>query len=112
MNLAQNAEPSGGRFQTGEFILKGEGVEVFEPRFTYHGFRYVQVTGLSEKPSVESLTGRWVHTDLEPAGVFTCSNSLVNHIHEIIRRTQLNNLHGIPTDCPQRRRSAGPRTDA
>ena len=102
VNVAQNAEPSGGRFQTGEFILKGEGVEVFEPRFTYHGFRYVQVTGLSEKPSVESLTGRWVHTDPEPAGVFTCSNALVNHIHEIIRRTQLNNLHGIPTDCPQR----------
>jgi alpha-L-rhamnosidase len=91
-----------GRNQVERFILKGEGVEVFEPRFTYHGFRHVQVTGLLEKPTLDSLTGRWVHTDLEPAGEFSCSNPLLNRVHEIIRRTQLCNVHGIPTDCPHR----------
>ena len=60
----------GGRFQTGQFILKGEGIEAYEPRFTYHGFRYVQVKGLSEKPTLDSLVGRWVHTTPEPAGKF------------------------------------------
>lgn len=91
-----------GRFQTEEFILKGEGIESFEPRFTYHGFRYVQVTGLSEKPTLESLTGRWVTTDPEPVGQFSCSNQQINQIQELIVRTFLNNMHGIPTDCPQR----------
>ncbi len=102
VNVEQNAGDTRGRFQRGEFILKGEGVEVYEPRFTYHGFRYVQVTGLAEKPILTSLMGRRVHTDPEPAGEFSCSSPLVNRIHEMIRRTQLSNLHGIPTDCPQR----------
>ncbi|MBI4325730.1 MAG: family 78 glycoside hydrolase catalytic domain, partial [Chloroflexi bacterium] len=91
-----------GRFQTEEFILKGGGVEVFEPRFTYHGFRYVQVTGLAEKPTAESLRGCWVTTDPAPAGAFACSNPRINQLREVILRTYLNNLHGLPTDCPQR----------
>ena len=91
-----------GRFQTGEFILKGEGTETYEPRFTYHGFRYVQITGLKDKPTLDSLTGRWVHTDPENAGEFSCSNPLVNRVQEMILRTQLSNVHGIPTDCPHR----------
>lgn len=93
---------SGGRFQTAQFVLKGEGMERFEPRFTYFGFRYVQVTGLTEKPSLDSLTGRWVHTAPEPVGSFACSNPLLNQMERMFVRTQLNNLHGIPTDCPQR----------
>ena len=91
-----------GRFQTEEFLLKGKGIERFEPRFTYHGFRYVQVTGLAAKPTLDSLTGRWVTTDPGLAGQFACSNPRVNLIQELIVRTLLNNLHGIPTDCPQR----------
>ena len=102
-----------GRYQTSRFILNGEpsssavtpgqgGEEVYEPRFTYHGFRYVQVTGLSEKPTKDTLVGCQVHTDPEPAGEFSCSNPLVNRIHKMIQQTQLTNIHGIPTDCPQR----------
>jgi alpha-L-rhamnosidase len=91
-----------GRYQTDEFILAGGGDETFEPRFSYYGFRYVQVTGLTEKPTLDSLVGRAVHTDPEPAGEFSCSNPDVNRIHEMILRTQLANLHGIPTDCPHR----------
>lgn len=102
VNMAHLADSRSGRFQTEQFILKGGGVETYEPRFTYHGFRYVQVTGLTEKPTVDSLIGRWVHTDLELAGKFSCSNPLINKIQDAIVRTQLNNVHGFPTDCPQR----------
>jgi len=102
VNTKHNTSHTNGRFQTEEYILKGEGLENFEPRFTYHGFRYVQVTGLTEKPTLDSLTGRWVTTDPEPAGSFTCSNERINKIQELIHRTLLNNMHGIPTDCPQR----------
>ncbi len=102
LNTRQNTSHTHGRFQTEEFILRGEGKETFEPRFTYHGFRYVQVTGLAERPTLDSLTGRWVTTDLERAGEFSCSNRRINTIQDLIVRTYLNNMHGIPTDCPQR----------
>ena len=102
VNTGHNTSHTHGRFQTEEYILKGEGVETFEPRFTYHGFRYVQVSGLTEEPTVGSLTGRWVTTAPERVGHFTCSNERINKIQEVILRTLLNNMHGIPTDCPQR----------
>jgi alpha-L-rhamnosidase len=91
-----------GRFQRDEFILNGHGQETFEPRFTYHGFRYVQVTGLTEKPNLDSLTGKWVTTDPQVAGSFECSNERVNLLQKLIVHSYLNNLHSIPTDCPQR----------
>lgn len=102
VNMQHASSHTYGRFQTGEFILKGDGVETWEPRFTYHGFQYVQVTGLSGNPNLDSLTGMWVHTDPELAGTFECSDDRINEIQEVLLRTQLNNLHGIPTDCPQR----------
>ena len=97
---------SSGRFQTGEFILSGKAEEVYEPRFTYHGFRYVQVTGLAQMPTLESLVGCLVHTDLEPAA-FSCSNPLLNRVQKMVLQTYLNNLHGIPTDCPHREKWVG-----
>jgi alpha-L-rhamnosidase len=91
-----------GRFQTGRFILRGQGREVYEPRFTYHGFQYVQIEGLSQPPTLDSLTGVRVHTDLAPAGEFICSDEKINRLQTIILRSYLNNLHAIPTDCPHR----------
>ncbi|MBE0655672.1 MAG: family 78 glycoside hydrolase catalytic domain, partial [Bacteroidales bacterium] len=91
-----------GPYQTGQFICSGSGTEIFEPRFTYHGFQYVEVKGLKKKPELNDLTGIWVHTDPDPAGEFLCSNTDINKIQELIIRTQLNNLHSIPTDCPHR----------
>ena len=76
--------------------------QVFEPRFTYHGFRYVEVRGLTYKPALGDLVARWVHTDPEPAGEFACSDANISTLQKMIVRTQLNNLHSIPTDCPQR----------
>lgn len=87
---------------TDKYVLKGEGTEVWEPRFTYHGFRYVQIEGFPGKPSLGTLEGRVVHTSFESDGDFKCSNSLINQIHSNSRWGYRTNWHSIPTDCPQR----------
>lgn len=84
------------------YILKGQGEEIFEPRFTYHGFRYVEVTGYTGKLELDSLEGRVVHADLEDIGTFTTSNPLLNQIQSNFRWGMLSNFASIPTDCPQR----------
>jgi len=94
------------------YILRGEGVEVYEPRFTYHGFRYVEIVGFPGVPSINNLQGVAVHTDVEPTGGFACSTPLINEIHKIIVWSQLSNLMGIPTDCPQRDERMGWMGDA
>ncbi len=87
---------------TDTFILKGSGVEVYEPRFTYHGYRYVEVTGYSGTPALASLEGRVVHAAVEPAGEFHSSDALLNHIQRNFEWGLKNNLMGIPTDNPTR----------
>lgn len=89
------------------YILKGEGVETYEPRFTYHGFRYVEVTGFPGTPNLDNLEGVEVHSAVTPAGGFQCSNGLINSIHRNVYRGQLNNLMSIPTDCCQRSERMG-----
>jgi alpha-L-rhamnosidase len=85
------------------YILRGEGgLEVYEPRFTYHGFRYVEVTGFPGTPSLDSLRGRVVRSDVESVGNFAASKPLLNQIQRLIRWGQATNLHSIPTDCDQR----------
>jgi len=87
---------------TDTYILKGKGTEVYEPRFTIHGFRYVELTGYPGRPALSCLEGRVVHDDLESAGDFTCSNPLLNRIYQNIRWGARGNYRSIPTDCPQR----------
>ena len=87
---------------TDVYILKGDGEEIYEPTFTYHGFRYVQVEGFPGKPTLDNLLARVVHSAVKPVGNFSCSNALINNIHQNIIWGQLGNLHSIPTDCPQR----------
>jgi alpha-L-rhamnosidase len=84
------------------YILKGGGEEEWEPRFTYHGFRYIQMEGYPGVPGMDTIEGRVVRSAVEPAGTFECSNELYNRIHNMIRWTEADNLHGLPTDCPQR----------
>lgn len=87
---------------TDEYVLKGESVELYEPRFTYHGFRYVEIEGYPGVPSLEDIRAVFVHTDVEKSGDFICSDDLFNKIHNYVVYSQLSNLMGIPTDCPQR----------
>ena len=107
-----NTKPNRKAKATDVYILKGEGIEVYEPRFTYHGFRYVEVTGFPGTPALENLEGVVVHTDVESVGGFVCSNPLINQIHRNIRWGQLSNLMSVPTDCPQRDERMGWMGDA
>src|SRR5262249_20073323 len=88
--------------QTDRVTLRGAGDEVWEPHFTYHGFRYVAVTGLPGKPTLDQLTGRVFHSAAPDAGRFESSSPLLNRLMENIVWTQRANLQSTPTDCPQR----------
>ncbi len=107
-----NVVPNRGAKATDTYILKGEEEEVYEPRFTYHGFRYVEVTGFPGTPTLENIEGRVVHSAVEPTGGFICSNSLINSIHKNVLWGQLSNLMSVPTDCPQRNERMGWMGDA
>jgi alpha-L-rhamnosidase len=87
---------------TDSYILKGGGEEVWEPRFTFHGFRYVQITGLSGKPSPDMVTGIVIHSDATMTSSFECSNPMLNQLHSNILWGQRSNYLDVPTDCPQR----------
>jgi len=91
-----------GEFQTEHYILKGEGIEIWQARFMYYGFQYVEVTGFPGEPTLENLTGLVIHTDVAVIGGFECSNEVINKIHQCNLWSYLNNLHGYPTDCPHR----------
>lgn len=97
---------------TDEYILRGEGEEVWEPRFTYHGFRYVEVLGWPGEPGQEALTACVLHSAVPFAGAFTCSNELLNRLYQNILWTQRSNLYSVPTDCPQRDERLGWMGDA
>lgn len=94
-----------GPFQTDSYTLAGRGVEKWEPRFTYHGFRYVEVTGWPGRPDLDSLRGRVVHTGFARAGSFECSNELLNTIQRLTLWAYRGNFVGIPTDCPHREKN-------
>jgi alpha-L-rhamnosidase len=86
-----------------EYILRGdEGGETFEPHFTYRGFRYVEVEGLSSPPTANTLKGVVAHTDFEMTGRFWTCVPLINRIWEASVWTRRSNFVGVPTDCPSR----------
>ena len=87
---------------TDTYVLKGGKEEVWEPRFTYHGFQYVEVSGLPGAPDLSTVTGCVAHSTTLPAGHFECSDSMVNQLWRNITWTQRANFFSIPTGCPQR----------
>lgn len=91
--------------QTDVYICRGDtGGESWEPRFTYHGFRFVAMTGWSRRPELENLTGVVIHSAVATAGEFHSDHQFLNTVYQMARRTLLGNLHGIPSDCPARER--------
>ncbi len=89
-------------FQLDEYILRGDGDEVFTPHFTFHGFRYVEVTGFPGRPMLETLEGLRLNSDVTPAGSFQCSNERFNRIQQMVLWTELSNLFSAESDCPHR----------
>ncbi|HEU4997819.1 MAG TPA: family 78 glycoside hydrolase catalytic domain, partial [Lapillicoccus sp.] len=94
-----------------EYVLAGRDVEEWEPRFTFHGFRYVEVSGwpgdLDAAVAAGDVVARVYHSDLERTGWFTCSDPLVNRLHENVVWSMRGNFLDIPTDCPQRDERVG-----
>ena len=90
-----------GNPQVVEYTWHG-GEAVVEPHFTYHGFRYVAVTGLPNRPRDDAITGLVFHSASPEAGEFSCSSELINQIMHCVAWVQRANMMGVPTDCPQR----------
>jgi alpha-L-rhamnosidase len=89
-------------WQEDSYILKGMGREVWDPTFTFHGFRYVEITGWPGKPVLADITGLRMNSDLETAGHFSCSNDMFNQLHRNIQWTFLSNVFSVQSDCPGR----------
>ena len=87
---------------TDTYTLSGRGTEVYEPRFTYHGFRYVELKGFPGQPDLSTLEGCVVHDDVASAGEWSCSNPLLNQIYRNVRWGVRGNYRSLSTDCPQR----------
>ncbi|MDR3229694.1 MAG: glycoside hydrolase family 78 protein [Puniceicoccales bacterium] len=93
-------------FQVDKYILSGKGTETFSARFGYKGFRYVEIhTSIPLELTAQNLTSIAIHTDVPLAGGLKTSDELVNKIFAAANVTYLNNLHGIPTDCPHREKN-------
>lgn len=89
------------------YICKGGGVETWEPRFTYHGFQYMEVQGLAEPPTTNTFAAMVVQSALSPAGSFQCSNGQINQIYSNMLWSVRDNYFAIPSDSPQRDERAG-----
>ena len=87
---------------TDRYTLHGGAVETWEPRFTFHGFRYVEVDGWPGELTTDALCAVVCHSDLERTGWFACSDPLITRLHENVVWSMRGNFLGIPADCPQR----------
>ena len=88
------------------YILNGEGVETYTPRFTYHGFQYVEVQGITdEQATLNLLTFEVMHSAVKKRGEFLCSDAVANAIQDGTQRSDLSNLFYVPTDCPHREKN-------
>jgi alpha-L-rhamnosidase len=120
LRFAERLNPDGtiyttnlrGARATDTYICRGGGVEVWEPRFTFHGFQYVEITGLKGTPGPDTITGLALSSDTALTGQFTCSDPMLNQLHNNIYWTQRANFLDIPTDCPQRDERLGWTGDA
>lgn len=97
---------------TDYYTCKGEGEETWTPRFTFHGFRYVELAGPIEPPTRESVTGIVWHSENPVTGAFECSDPLINQLHRNILWGWKGNTVDVPTDCPQRDERMGWTGDA
>jgi alpha-L-rhamnosidase len=94
------------------YVMKGQGEEVWQPRFTFHGFRYVEVTGYPGRPTEDAITGIVLNSAVPLEGSFECSSPMVNQLYKNIVWTQRANFISVPTDCPQRDERLGWTGDA
>lgn len=87
---------------TDRYTLRGQGIEVWEPRFTFHGFRYAEIENWPCEFKADHVRAIVCHSDMERTGWFECSDPLVNRLHENVVWSMRGNFFDLPTDCPQR----------
>ncbi len=97
---------------TSTYILKGTGEEIFEPHFTFYGFRYIKIAGIKEPLKLDDFEAVAIYSDMPQTGVFSTSNSLINQLQKNILWGQKGNFLDVPTDCPQRDERLGWTGDA
>ena len=95
-----------------QYVLRGEGEEIFEPHFTFFGFRYIKIEGYPGEIKPENFTAVALYSDMSPTGSFVCSNPLINQLQHNIQWGQKGNFLDVPTDCPQRDERLGWTGDA
>ncbi|HNS19008.1 MAG TPA: family 78 glycoside hydrolase catalytic domain [Sedimentisphaerales bacterium] len=94
------------------YLCRGDGKEVWQPRFTFHGFQYVEVTGYPGTPGLDAITGIELTSDTPVVGRFACSDAMTNTLYHNVCQTQRANFIEVPTDCPQRDERLGWMGDA
>jgi alpha-L-rhamnosidase len=106
--IKSNKPPADGSpavaWQADTYIARGGSSETYTPLFTFHAFRYIEITGLPNRPSLDDVEGLRMHCAVEPVGSFSCSNDLFNRIQTMCQWTFLSNLFGVQSDCPHRER--------
>ncbi len=120
MKFAEVLDKSGNFYTTNlrnakvsdQYIFKGEGIETYEPHFTFHGFRYVMIENYTGEINLEDLTGKVIYSDMPFTGSFECSDSLINQLQHNIQWGLRGNFLDVPTDCPQRDERLGWTADA
>jgi alpha-L-rhamnosidase len=119
LRFAERLNPDGtmyttnlrGARATDTYICRG-GRESWQPRFTFHGFQYVEISGLKQAPTPETVVGVALSSDTPVVGQFECSDPMLNRLHSNGYYTQRSNFIDIPTDCPQRDERLGWTGDA
>lgn len=105
-NISGGAGAPKTAWQKDTYILKGQGLEVWNPRFTYHAFRYLEITGWPGKPTLQDIEGLRMNANVQQAGSFACANPMFNNLHDKIQWTFLSNIFSIQSDCPGREKMA------
>jgi alpha-L-rhamnosidase len=121
LRFAENVKPDGtlnnstskDARQSDTYILRGDGrEEVYEPRFTYHGFQYVEMTGYPGLPDLDTIEGCVIRSACRQLGSFQCGHETIDHIHRCTVWSQKSNMPGLPTDDCQRAERLGWLADA
>ena len=89
-------------WQQDNYITRGGEMETWSPRFTFHGFRYIEVTGWPGRPSIDDIEGLRMSAALQQDGSFSCSEPLFNQLHDMVQWTFLSNVFSVQSDCPGR----------
>ena len=94
-----------GEFQTDKYIKKSDEEEEWNAIFTYHGFQYIEMSGIDYEPQLSDVCAMTLCTDVEDIGMFSCSDELLGKVQQLCRWATISNMHSIPTDCPHREKN-------